>query len=66
MARDLGTRSEDIVYSNSIKIEKDLQYANRKKIQWTTADTLPEVVKIQKNAPDMKILWRIAIQEQNK
>lgn len=66
MALELGTKSKDIVYSNSIKIERDLQYANKKGIQLTTADTLAEIVKIQKNAKNLKVLWRIAIPEQNK
>jgi len=47
-------------------LEKELHWANKKGIKVTTADTLAEIVKIQKNAPDMKILWRVAIPETNK
>jgi len=61
LALELGTLPKDIVYSNSIKLEADLAWANKKGIRLTTADTLSEIVKIQKYAPDMKILWRIAI-----
>jgi len=42
-----------------------LKYAARKGIKLTTADTLDEITKIQKYAPKMDILWRIAIKEDN-
>jgi len=49
----LGTKPKDIVFSNPVKLESDLAWANKKGIRLTTADTLSEIVKIQKYAPDM-------------
>lgn len=46
MALKLGATAKDIVYSNSIKNERDLSYAGRKKIKLTTADTFDELIKI--------------------
>jgi len=53
------------VYSNSIKNENDLIYAEKKGVRLTTADSFDELRKIQKYAPKAKILWRIAIKEVN-
>lgn len=63
-ALDLGLRSSDIVYSNPIKDENDLEWASDNGITLTTADTIEELEKIQQLAPNMKILWRIAIKEE--
>lgn len=59
----LGTNPADVIFSNSIKIESDIEYAYRKGVRFTTADTIDELIKIQKVAPKMKILWRISIKE---
>jgi diaminopimelate decarboxylase len=32
-------------------------------VRYTTADSIDELIKIQKVAPKMKILWRISIKE---
>jgi ornithine decarboxylase len=63
IALRLGAKPSDIVYSNSIKNERDLIYADRKKVYLTTADSIGELIKIQRYAPKSKILWRIAIKE---
>ena len=56
---------KDIIYSNPVKNEKDLIWANKNGVQYTTADTYEELVKIKMYAPTMKILWRISIKEDN-
>lgn len=46
MALKLGATNKDIVYSNSIKNENDIIYANKKKVKLTTADSFDELIKI--------------------
>ena len=58
---NMGVRPSDLVYSNSIKDENDLEWAAKNKIELTTADSIDELKKIKEYAPHMKILWRIAI-----
>jgi len=58
-------KADKIVYSNTCKEPKDLIYAAKRGVNLTTADTLGEIQKIQKYAPKMDILWRIAIKEDN-
>ena len=53
-----------IVYSNPVKDEGDLVWAHENGIRLTTADSVDELIKIQKHAPGMSILWRIAIKEE--
>jgi len=62
-ALDLGLSPSEIVYSNPIKDETDLEWAADNNIGLTTADTIEELEKIQQLAPKMKILWRISIKE---
>lgn len=68
-ALNFGVSGSEIVYSNSIKEERDLKYALKKNITLTTADTLDEIIKIQKlqksKNSEMNILWRISIKEEN-
>lgn len=63
LALSLGLAPHEIVYSNPVKEDKDIQWAARKGVTLTTADTIDELRKIQQIAPKMKILWRIAIKE---
>ena len=58
-----GVKPTDLVYSNPIKDENDLEWAAKNKIQITTADSIDELRKIKEIAPKMKILWRLAIKE---
>ena len=58
---NLGVKASNLVYSNPIKDENDLEWAEENKISLTTADSIDELIKIKKHAPKMKILWRIAI-----
>lgn len=58
-----GVTLDDIVYSNPIKNEKDLQWAGETGVKLTTADSIDELTKIKRFAPNMDILWRIAIKE---
>lgn len=56
-----GVSLDNIVYSNPIKNEKDLIWAAEQGVKLTTADSIDELIKIKKYAPNMDILWRIAI-----
>lgn len=59
-----GVSVNNIVYSNPIKNEKDLKWAAETGIKLTTADSIDQLYKIKKFAPNMDILWRIAIKEE--
>lgn len=60
----MGAHRDNIIYSNPIKDEDDLIWAERIGIKYTTADSLDELIKIKELAPKMEILWRIAIKEE--
>lgn len=59
----LGTKPENIIFANSVKKETDLKFAYENKIRMTTADTIEELEKIKRIAPEMNILWRVSIKE---
>ena len=61
----IGGKVEDIIFSNSVKLEKDIYYASKVGVNYTTADTLDEIKKISRIAPQMNVLWRISIKEKN-
>lgn len=42
----MGTPADKIVYSNSIKEDKDILYAKKKGVLLTTADSIEELKKI--------------------
>lgn len=54
-----------MIYSNPVKEEKDIEYAAKNNVLFTTADSIDELLKIKAIAPNMKILWRISITEDN-
>lgn len=60
-----GVPASKLVYSNPVKEEKDIYYAKNKGVSITSADSIDELIKIQKIAPEMKILWRLSIVEEN-
>jgi diaminopimelate decarboxylase len=60
----LGVKPSDLVYSNPIKDEDDLEWAAKNQIELTTADSIDELKKIKQYAPKMKVLWRLAIKEE--
>lgn len=60
----VGASKDDIVYSNPIKDESDLSWAEHNGIKYTTADSIDELIKIKELAPTMGVLWRIAIKEE--
>jgi diaminopimelate decarboxylase len=60
----VGASRDSIVYSNPIKDESDLMWAEANGVKYTTADSIDELLKIQELAPNMEILWRIAIKEE--
>ena len=66
-ALNLGIFPNNIVYSNSIKEEKDIKFAMKNEVILTTADTFEELQKIKKlqesQNVEMKVLWRISIKE---
>lgn len=61
----MGVSAERIVFSNPVKNEKDIVWAQENGVFLTTADTLNELLKIKKFGPKMEILWRISIKEEN-
>ena len=61
---EAGVSLDKIVYSNPVKNEKDVIWAGENGVQLTTADSIEELEKIKKYAPNMGILWRIAIKEE--
>ena len=42
----VGADRDSIVYSNSIKDESDLQWAEHNGVKYTTADSIDELIKI--------------------
>jgi ornithine decarboxylase len=60
----VGASKEDIVYSNPIKDESDLTWAENNGVKYTTADSIDELFKIKELAPSMEVLWRISIKEE--
>ncbi|KAL4450285.1 hypothetical protein ABPG74_008991 [Tetrahymena malaccensis] len=62
---EMGISASNMIYSNPVKEEKDILYAAQNNVLYTTADTFDEIVKIHTLAPNMKILWRISITEDN-
>lgn len=65
MVMKYGVPASKLVYSNPVKEEKDIYYAKNKGVSITSADSIDELIKIQKIAPEMKILWRLSIVEEN-
>lgn len=61
----MGISASNMIYSNPVKEEKDILYAAQNNVLYTTADTIDEIIKIKAIAPNMKILWRISITEDN-
>lgn len=61
----MGINARNMIYSNPVKEEKDIVYAQKNNVLYTTADSFDELVKIKQIAPEMKILWRISIPEDN-
>jgi len=61
---NLGANKNSVVYSNPIKDESDLQWADKNGIKLTTADSIDELIKIKTYAPKMGVLWRITIKEE--
>lgn len=56
---DLGVSSDDILYAHPCKRPDDLVWAQTKGIKVTTVDSVSEVYKIKKYAPEMHIIVRI-------
>ena len=49
-----------------MKDEDDLKWAAKNQIPMTTADSITELQKIKRLAPNMKVLWRLAVKEDAK
>jgi diaminopimelate decarboxylase len=60
----VGAHRDNVIYSNPIKDETDLVWAENNGIKYTTADSIDELIKIRQLAPKMQILWRISIKEE--
>ncbi len=54
-----------MIFSNPVKEESHIKFARDNNVLLTTADTFYEIEKILAVAPEMKILWRISITEDN-
>ncbi len=52
-----------MIFSNPVKEENDIEFAAKSGVLFTTADSFDELIKIKRIAPNMKILWRISIVE---
>lgn len=61
---NIGAEKDQIVYSNSIKDEHDLEWAEKEGVRLTTADSIDELIKIKNFAPSMDVLWRLSILEE--
>jgi diaminopimelate decarboxylase len=59
----LGVNAHDMIFSNPVKEENDIEFAAKSGVLFTTADSFDELIKIKRIAPNMKILWRISIVE---
>lgn len=55
-----------MIYSNPVKDEADLKWAGKTQVSLTTADAISELVKIKAYAPNIKVLWRLAVKEEAK
>lgn len=58
---ELGASLDKIIYAHPVKTRVDIDYAKRKGIQYTTFDSLSELEKLSKCAPDMQCLIRLKI-----
>lgn len=58
---DLGATKDQIIFAHPVKSIKDLQYAAKTNIVYTTFDSLSELDKIHKYAPDMKCVLRVRV-----
>lgn len=61
----MGASPKDIIYSNSVKNETDIIYADQMGVKYTTADSIDEIIKLSQYNKNMKVLWRISIKEKN-
>jgi len=51
MVMKYGVPASKLVYSNPVKEEKDIYFAKNKGVLITSADSIEELIKIQKIAP---------------
>lgn len=65
LALKMGASPKDIIYSNSVKNETDIIYADQMGVEYTTADSIDEIIKLSQHNKNMKVLWRISIKEKN-
>lgn len=56
---DLG--SDKIIYANPVKSIHELKYAKKKSIQYTTFDSISELHKLSKYAPNMNCILRLKV-----
>jgi len=59
----LNIDTSKVIYSNPYKDEKNLKFAYENGVRLTVADTVGELNKIKRIAPEMKVLWRISVEE---
>jgi len=57
----LGVKPEKIIFANTIKSEKDIREAHRKKVRFMTFDNEPELYKMARYCPGAEVLVRIKV-----
>lgn len=60
-ALSLGCRADSIIYAHPVKRIDELMHAVKSGIRYTTFDSLSEIEKIEKHAPNMRCLIRLRI-----
>ena len=61
MVLKLGAQPADIIYSNTQKHEKGVKLAKMNNVELTTADSLSELLKINRLYPETRVLLRITV-----
>lgn len=57
----LGAKPDKVIFANTIKSDKDIREAKRKKVKLMTFDNEPELYKISKNFKGAEVLIRIKV-----
>ncbi|MCX5748642.1 MAG: type III PLP-dependent enzyme [Candidatus Saganbacteria bacterium] len=57
----LGAKPEKVIFANTIKSQKDLEFSGKNSVKFMTFDNEPEIYKIAKYCPGAKVLVRIKV-----
>jgi ornithine decarboxylase len=61
VCREVGISSDNIIHTNPVKKETDLESSVKQGINWFVLDNMEEIKKIKRLAPNANLLLRIAI-----